>query len=617
MAIGGPVVRTAWILAAALAGLCLLSIFHQPVGWGPRLIVTALAVGAAFRPFDALIVVTGLGPLAAALFELTRMGSAYRLRFGEALTLAFFMGFAARRAAKLRPLAVPAPVGWSAAILLTIALASGVVAAAIFRVEHMDQTIAGLVSRFIARTFLVDSNALTATMIFVEGIALMLIAAHLCSGEGSRRDRVLRMMVLSASIAAALNILRIMTSAARSHDPWDTFLRLFATVRVNLHYADLNAAGSFFAMMLIVAISFLPRARVAAIAGSMVLAAALWIAGSRAALAATLLVLACAGIWAMRAHRHRRSGVIACLVLVALVVVAGWKRYPQTRNLGSSEALLYRVLMAKTAVGLMAADPVFGVGLGQFYTRSGQFENAHNNYLQIGAELGIAALLAFLFIVGFAVHGLWRNIGTPGPTWGLIGGLLAFLLTCLAGHPLLASGAAEPFWIALGLAIAARPAAPIGRVPRYAALIMASILVITLPLRMVAGVRDANVEQSSIGFSRWHQDADGTRYRWAGGRSSFFVESTARAVRIPLRRGPMAPPIVHVRIFLDGVEADRVVLRQDDDSRVVRLVLARRAKARFSRIDLESSVPSDPQPLDLEPTVSGGVLMVQRPFIEP
>jgi hypothetical protein len=79
----------------------------------------------------------------------------------------------------------------------------------------------------------------------------------------------------------------------------------------------------------------------------------------------------------------------------------------------------------------------------------------------------------------------------------------------------------------------------------------------------------------------------------------------------------MAPPTIEVRIFLNGVEADRVVLRENDQARLVRLVLVRRIAARFSRIDLVSTVPGNPQALDVEPTQSGGVLMVGRPIIEP
>jgi hypothetical protein len=142
------------------------------------------------------------------------------------------------------------------------------------------------------------------------------------------------------------------------------------------------------------------------------------------------------------------------------------------------------------------------------------------------------------------------------------------------------------------------------------------IIAATLPFRIAAAVREANVEHASVGFSLWQHGPDGSRYRWAGGRSSFFVAASARAIRIPLRRGPLAPATLEVRIFLDGVEADRVVLRQDDESRTVRLVFARHVAARFSRIDLECSVPGAMQPVDVQPTQSAGVLMVGRPIEE-
>ena len=145
---------------------------------------------------------------------------------------------------------------------------------------------------------------------------------------------------------------------------------------------------------------------------------------------------------------------------------------------------------------------------------------------------------------------------------------------------------------------------------------MVLLLLAVTPFRMVAAVRHADVEHTSTGFSPWQRDANGLPYRWAGSRASFFVPSSARAVRIPLRRGPSAPPAVEVRIFLDGVEADRVVLSEDADARTVRLILARRANTPFVRIDLASTAPASP-PLNVEPTSSGGVLMVARPVIEP
>ncbi len=90
----------------------------------------------------------------------------------------------------------------------------------------------------------------------------------------------------------------------------------------------------------------------------------------------------------------------------------------------------------------------------------------------------------------------------------------------------------------------------------------------------------------------------------------------ARSVRIPLRLGPLAPPAVEVRIFLDGIEANRVVLRQGEDERTVRLNLIRRTTTPFARIDLEARVPGAQQPLDTASTDAAGILMVGRPIFE-
>ena len=62
-----PLARMAWILATLLATAPLLSIFYQPVGWGPRLCVGVLALVAAWSPFNGLLILAGLGPFAATI----------------------------------------------------------------------------------------------------------------------------------------------------------------------------------------------------------------------------------------------------------------------------------------------------------------------------------------------------------------------------------------------------------------------------------------------------------------------------------------------------------------------------------------------------------------------
>jgi O-antigen ligase len=607
------VIRAVWLSGAALAAVCLLSIYYQPVGWGPPLIVTALALLAAFRPYVALLVAAGVGPLGAVVLGATR-AEPIALHFYEGLTLAFLLGFALRRVARPRRLRIAAAIAWSAALLMTIPLASAMVSAAAFRVERFDRSVFALVRTGILNTYLVDSNPFTITMLFVEGVVLAIVVADVCAGDHRRREHVLALMIAGTSVAAAFNVAKILVAALRHDNPWHTFLVYFATVRVNVHFADLNAAGSYFSLMFLAALGYVRRSRFPAIVACTVLAAALWIAGSRAALAATLVVAACGAALALRSRRHGKAAIIGVVSVAIGIAAAGWIWYPEGRNLGSVEAGAYRLRLAKIALDMMAANPLFGIGAGQFFAQSGQAENVHNNFLQIGAEFGIAALLLLLLLLAFAIRALWGTRDRSAPMWGLTGGLMAFLLTCLVGHPLLVAPAAYPFWIGLGLAISTAVATPLGPAARRACIAIVVALLAVTPFRIIAAIRHADVEHTSSGFSAWQRDATGSPFRWAGSRATFFVASSARAIRIPLGRGPAAPPMVEVRLFLDGVEADRVIL-QGDDSRIVRLVLARRTDARFVRIDLDAAAPGAAS-LKVEPTASNGVLAVGRPTIE-
>ena len=71
---------------------------------------------------------------------------------------------------------------------------------------------------------------------------------------------------------------------------------------------------------------------------------------------------------------------------------------------------------------MIASRPAFGIGLGEFYQRSGEFatpeliakfpvavhENAHNNFLQIAAELGLIGGVVFVWLVA-ARAATWRH----------------------------------------------------------------------------------------------------------------------------------------------------------------------------------------------------------------
>ncbi|HEU4937785.1 MAG TPA: O-antigen ligase family protein [Vicinamibacterales bacterium] len=607
--------RTGWILAALLAAAPLLSIFYQPVGWGPRLWAVALVLVAAWSPFNGLLVLAGLGPFAATIFALTRTGSA-PLNYAEALLLSFLVGAAVRRATNPKPMAVPTRFGAATAVLAALAVASLFIAAVVLRVERPDVTATELLRMIGIRNYLIGSNPFAASMLFIESLALMIMTADACGANPGRSVRVMRMLMVSGAAAALMNVLRIMNSALAQPHPGISFLIQFATVRTNMHFPDLNAAGSYFALMLFIALGLMRSSPVTGAVASLAIASGIWIAGSRTALAAAIGVVA-AGLF-VRPGIGRRRVLASCALLggLALVAVLTWKLYPQGRNLDSTGAVSYRITRGKAAISLIAAHPVSGVGPGNFSAMSGVADNAHNNYLQIAAELGLPALALFLLITASALRCAWDLARQSWPAWGLCLGLIAYLLTCLTGHPLLIGGAAYPFWIALGLAASLGSPASSRTALKRLATAAVVIIAATLPLRMFAAAREADVEHSSVGFSKWQQQADGLRYRWAGGRATFYVSPAARSIRIPLRIGPLAPGPIEVTIYLDGVEANRVTLGTEEGEKTVRLNLLRRSKTRFARVDLEARVMGDLRMLDIAPSDSGGVLMVGRPIPE-
>ena len=132
----------------------------------------------------------------------------------------------------------------------------------------------------------------------------------------------------------------------------------------------------------------------------------------------------------------------------------------------ASSSMRIRYYFAQTSLRMIASSPVFGVGVTRYVSRSPQFmppvlkkyyprENAHNQFLQVTAELGVVggALFALVALVPF-VRGLrvLRRLPSDPELLGVVGGLSAFLITCLSGHPLLYSQVAFPFWILVGMA---------------------------------------------------------------------------------------------------------------------------------------------------------------------
>jgi O-antigen ligase len=610
--VAGPAARAAWTIAAVLAAFPVVAFVRTAgVPWPVRLAVLVQLALSWSAPGHALVLLGGLLPLTTVLAGAARLpvGGTTLAEAMVVTTLAPWLLARGIRRADGPPLA---------ARLVAPVLAFGAIAGASGLVQLPPVALQsggwgpyfGELWTFFSRDFYWhsdDTKPIEDAMLVLEGLGLLLMTAAVCAGRPAVSTRLPLVMVAGTAAAAALNVHRLISAALRSDAPWRALTQLALMARVSMHY-DRNAAGSVFAMMAILGAGCAYGSRLRRLAaGSLVLTilAGLWLTGSRAAIGA---VFVAALLWTLSrvrvAPRARlRYAAIAGLLAAGAALVA--LLYPHGRNPSVEASINGRRELALTAARMFQANPVWGVGIGRFYDSSTEYgtpalfavlpadnprENAHNNFLQVLAELGSTGFVALLWLLGAVLAPAMIRRTADAAT----AGALTFVLTWLTGHPLLVAEAVYPFFLVLGIVAAASafdgstPAAVDWRATRGAVL-LGLIVLLTLPLRVVHASRNANLEHVGYGVSRWHPDPDVERFRWAGPAATLFVPSNAASVLLPLRKPPGSPP-VDVAIMLDGRLVNRVALTTDD-WRMVHMIVPP-GPARFRRVDLRADTGS-------------------------
>lgn len=295
----------------------------------------------------------------------------------------------------------------------------------------------------------------------------------------------------------------------------------------------------------------------------------------------------------------------AIVVLVGLIAFASPRRGNQGSSLAAADI---RLQMAMAGARMIATHPAYGIGLGEFYQRSGEFitwnlyfafpvalhENAHNNFVQVAAELGLLGGIPFVWLIGAGLLVASRGArgrdqaGDPSRLL-LFAGIAAFVITWLAGHPLLIPEPAYAFWIVFGAAVGAaddgRPN-PGRAVSRRIVALLAAAIVIASPLHARAVMDDAELEHVGFGLSPvWLLSPDGIRYRAAQGHGTVFVPAQSA---FTFSVNPRADHQVRLEIRIDGRVADVLTLapRQWND-----VTFPRRSdhpSSRFVQMDLRA-----------------------------
>lgn len=599
--------HTAGRWALRLAALALLGLLQ--VAWQLSAAPVVLKVGVAgllalalVRPAWALLVWAGLAPLSTSLAGLagSPLPGAQLL---EAMTCAVLVGAVARGTSE-SPSRLALPALWMGAVALASGLSEIPSRLISITQEHVGY---GTIAVMLVRHAVDRLSALDPwyfALMVTEGVALAWAAETLARREPDVPARVVWCALLGHAGVAVLNIARVVGASLRGGEFPASLPGMFLRIREHTQY-DVNAAASIFVIVILAAIGLASRrARGPVFLAIGAVTAALWVAGSRMAMAA-LLVTATAVI-ALRARRSAKAvwGAGAAVLIAGTVVAWLASGYPAGRNLSVPKTIASRLVLFKAALGMAADAPMLGVGAGTFLEESPNYgatalaplvydgrtrDNAHNYFLQTMAEQGVVGLVALLAMLAAA---LWPAV-RPAPrrdtlTPWLTAGIVASLLTWLTGHPLLVTEAALVFWLFVGtLAGTVDSPAPS---PALRRVVIAAVIAIavSIPFRAAREERAASLEHLATGLSLWQPAVDGERYRVAGTAFSLFLPSGTMMV-LPIRSAIDSDVTVELRLdsrIIDAVVAEAGAWRRFH-------VRVPESPSRYVRIEFRVTAPAD------------------------
>lgn len=132
------------------------------------------------------------------------------------------------------------------------------------------------------------------------------------------------------------------------------------------------------------------------------------------------------------------------------------------------QSIVERFCLWDRAVQVIQAKPLTGTGINTYTNAHAKYDKrqnwrvknyyAHNGYLQLAAETGIPCILSFLAFLGIyfmvSLKRLKEMTADISLRWGLLTGLLAYLLFCAVDTALQSPQPVMIFWFMLGLQLA-------------------------------------------------------------------------------------------------------------------------------------------------------------------
>jgi O-antigen ligase len=617
----------AWIVVILPLVVVLLSVFVAPgTNWTVRATLSAFCILAMVRPADALLV-----PIALVGFGiiLSHLVGAPPLRVTELLVVASLLGccFRAVRGDIVLPRALTAWFFVPVVLLAVAAVASAIVWLRVYQAQSGDASgYLEALLHFVSRDYFVrpgDFGTVVSTATLLEGLALFLVVAALSQADGTFYEKGLRMLAVGGAGLAVMSVVRLAEISLRNPRIIAELRATYDGLRISPQIPDYIAAGSYFTLCWLAALGLAiasRRRRPLWILAGMPLIAAIYLTGSRSVIAAAIggiVVLALALV------RHRTvpiRGVVvfAVLIVVAMVISFPWVIGHDVAGASARLSLKVRGELLRAGLQVIETRPLFGVGLDRFYLEAGAFaspelnalwnsrKNPHNDFLRVGAELGMVGLGLFFWILFAAGKRIWQALRTSGDARlaGLAAGLVGFLITSLVSNPLMLREVSFAFWMALGLATghaasAERTAGNIsetaidkslrGSTPlsgfRWAmVMVLGGLLLISIPFRAAQELARVDRMRVSQGLFDGATDSDGTPFRWSGPQITILVNEDASSIAIPLRSALPSGELQEVEVLVDAQLVNRVTV--GPHWQLLRTVLRPGSSSGHRRIDL-------------------------------
>ena len=573
------------------------SILIFNVGWQTKLLIAIVLGVSLVAPARGLLLAAACAPLGHLIAGFVGPGN---FRIGEAVIVAFLTGWLVRALPDRRGPRVPfATAGWLFGVTVVAS-----VAALAWQLRAFPGQLPAVTGQLVHAYYLSlgDPMGVVDAAHLLEGLAVASATVMLFRRRPTLANTLPAVLAASASVAAVASVLEWHRAGGYGY-------------RISVHVADVNAAGSYFAMIVCVSIGMTLHARgyrrIAWAAAVAAAATGLWFSESRTSLVAMGLVLLVTATWYVVA-RWKPAMRIAAIATMLAIGIGGAALRIHKFNFGVD----YRQQFYETSARMLASRPLFGIGVGRYYGTSPMFlspqlawnyglENAHNNFLQIAGELGLVGLGLFLVWIGAGIVRALRAVAlVPRDTrlLGLTAGVMTFVATWTGSHPLLVGEVALPFWMAFGLMAALAGSTILNhatgqttgpasddrawwRKPAVIAAAAAAIVAATIGtqsrLATLPGTRDVD------GFYDWESGSDGVRFRWSEKFASLFVPADTTRVEIPVRVPAelrLQPPL-EVDLMVGGAFQSRATVI-DSWTTLVVMPPAVKPPARFKRIDL-------------------------------